>query len=235
MAVAGKRSSGSMLRLCLLAAAACVALRLPSVLFVGPPQDGSGRRALLGGALLTGVAQGSAVHAEEGRIATFNVEIEEGKTEQVRVRLHPEWAPRGVKRFEQMVRLDEYEDSVVYHVDDGFAHFGLPAETGTLRPPAIKDDIVRTGNKRGTLTFTQMGSGTRTSQLFFNTEDNTHLDSKGFAPIGEVLGNGMDVVDRLYSGYGKQPSVESILMQGNKYLKEDFPNLSKIKSVEVSA
>mmetsp|Transcript_136376 Transcript_136376/g.291238 ORF Transcript_136376/g.291238 Transcript_136376/m.291238 type:complete len:235 (+) Transcript_136376:71-775(+) len=230
---AGKRSNGSILRLCLLAAVACVAWQLPSLLFVGPPQDVSGRRALLGAALFTGVAQGAAVHAEEGPIATFNVEIE-GKPEQVKVRLHPEWAPRGVNRFQQMVRLNEYEDSAVYHVDDGFAHFGLPTEPGTLRPPAIKDDLVRTGNKRGTLTFTQSGSGTRIAQLFFNTADNSHLDSRGFAPIGEVLDDGMDVVDRFYRGYGNQPKVETILQQGNKYLEEEYPKLSKIKSVEVA-
>lgn len=233
MPAAGRRSSGSILRLCLLAAAACVALRLPSLLFVVAPQDASGRRALLGAALSTSVAQGTAAHADEGDIATFHVEID-GQTEKVKVKLHPEWAPKGVNRFKQMVRLNEYEDSAVYHVDEGFAHFGLPSQTGTLRPPAIKDDLVRTGNKRGTLTFTQSGSGTRIAQLFFNTADNTHLDSKGFAPIGEVLDDGMDVVDRFYNGYGKQPKVENILQEGNSYLEEEFPKLSKIKSVEVA-
>merc|ERR1719433_1087199 len=131
--------------------------------------------------------------------------------------------------------MNEWQDSAVYHVGDGFAHFGLPSQPGTLRPDKIKDDLVRASNKRGTVTFTQTGCDSRIAQIFFNTDDNSHLDSRGFAPIGEVIDGDMDVVDRFYSGYGTRPSVKQIVQEGNKYLDEEFPKLSKVKSVEVVA
>merc|ERR1719436_1167553 len=130
-------------------------------------------------------------------VATFKVQLEgdDGGEGEVKVRLHPEWAPRGVRRFKELVRMGELEDAAVFHVKDTTAHFGLPAKP-SLTPDHIKQDKVRVANRRGTLTFSQNEHGSRVNQLFFNTADNDHvLDRKGYAPIGEVL-EGMDVVDR---------------------------------------
>ncbi|MDQ6809706.1 MAG: peptidylprolyl isomerase [Verrucomicrobiota bacterium] len=47
------------------------------------------------------------------------------------------------------------------------------------------------------------GPDARTTQLFINLGDHSKLDAQGFAPIGRVV-EGMEVVDKLYSGYGEE-------------------------------
>jgi len=201
------------------------------------------RRSLLAGlgaSLFGGVAADPAkawsFPGQKDLVATFKVDLggEQGGGGEVKVRLHPEWAPRGVKRFKELVRMGEFEDAAVFHVSKGAAHFGLPAEP-TLTPDHIKDDLVRTSNRRGTLTFSQDTQNGRVNQLFFNTKDNDGiLDRKGYAPIGEVV-EGMDIVDSFYGGYGTRPSRYDIKQQGNDYLDEQFPKLSKIMAVEIPA
>jgi len=59
----------------------------------------------------------------------------------------------------------------------------------------------------------------------------------GFSPFAKVVGDGMTVVDKLYSGYGEGapggsgPDQSRIQSEGNKYLKKQFPNMSYVKSV----
>ena len=62
------------------------------------------------------------------------------------------------------------------------------------------------------------------------------MDKQGFAPIAEVV-SGMDIVDKLYAGYGegapqgKGPDQGMIQNQGNVYLEEKFPMLSYFRKV----
>jgi hypothetical protein len=57
--------------------------------------------------------------------------------------------------------------------------------------------------------------------------------------ISGVVVEGMDVVDRLYKGYGegaprgKGPSQQKIQTLGNSYLEEFFPKLSYIVNAQV--
>jgi len=159
----------------------------------------------------------------------------------VTVRLDPDWAPIGVKHFKGLVETGDFENSAVHNVVPGkLAKFGLPAEPLPDYTP-IKDDIRRAKNKRGTLVFWPedgkiddvLGYG-RTNQLAFNLQDSDTLDRKDIQPIGEVMGNGMEVIDQVYSGYGGKPVFDELKRKGNKYLDDEFPKLTKIKSVTIS-
>lgn len=151
------------------------------------------------------------------------------------VKIHPEWSPIGAAQFKKLVEQGWYDDAGVFRVVPGFvAQFGLPAKPQP-KLPAIKDDPVQVSNKRGYLVFATAGPNTRTSQLFINYKDNGFLDRQGFSPFGEVLGDGMAVVEKFYSGYGEKPNQGAITSQGNEYLDKQFPKLTKIKKITVQA
>jgi peptidyl-prolyl cis-trans isomerase A (cyclophilin A) len=97
---------------------------------------------------------------------------------------------------------------------------------------------VRQKNRKGTLTFAASGPASRTTQVFVNMRDNLSLDAQGFAPFGRVV-TGMDVLDRLYGGYGDMPPRGSgpdgaeLERQGNDYLDNHFPRLDFIKKAMI--
>jgi cyclophilin family peptidyl-prolyl cis-trans isomerase len=203
------------------------------------------RRGFVAGVLVAGVAS-SEQDAEAmpfsqdeapREYATLKVDLEgeQGGSKEVKIRLRPDWAPRGVKRFKQLVDIGEFKDAAFFHVDDNIATFGLPAEGSSLRPVAIKDDRVRASNKRGRVSFVARGEHSRVNELFINRDDNEVLDRRGLSPIGEVVEGDMDVVDQLFSGYQNRPDRSAILKDGNDYLDKEFPKLSKIKSVDIES
>ena len=106
------------------------------------------------------------------------------------------------------------------------------------RGRAISDDPIKGSNTRGTITFATAGPNTRTTQLFINFGDNLNLDGMGFSPFGKVA-EGMDVVDKINGEYGEGapngpgPDQGRVQMEGNTYLKKDFPNLDYIKSAAI--
>jgi peptidyl-prolyl cis-trans isomerase A (cyclophilin A) len=109
------------------------------------------------------------------------------------------------------------------------------------RPAQIKDDPKgKQSNLRGKIVFATAGPNTRTTQLFINFKDNTNLDAMGFTPFGEVSGSGMDVVDKIYSGYGegaprgRGPEQGRLQSEGNAYLMKDFPKLDYIKTATIA-
>jgi cyclophilin family peptidyl-prolyl cis-trans isomerase len=149
-----------------------------------------------------------------------------------------EWAPQGVDRFFNLVAARFFDDSRFFRVVAGFiAQFGLPGDpavSAKWKQRTIPDDPVRQRNTRGTIAYAMTGPGTRSSQLFINLADNARLDAQGFAPIGRVT-SGMEVVDRLYSGYGEGAGggmrggkQGKILAGGNAWLDASFPKLDRL-------
>ncbi len=153
-----------------------------------------------------------------------------------------DWAPLGVDRFYNLVKVGYFEDIAFFRVLDGFvAQFGVhgdPKISSIWRDSIILDDSVIESNQRGYITYAMAGPDTRTTQLFINLGNNNQLDSMNFAPFGRVV-EGLQVVDSLYSGYGEGapqgggPSQGSIQQQGNEYLRRDFPELDYIERAEL--
>ncbi len=146
------------------------------------------------------------------------------------------WAPVGADRFHELVSNGFYDDCRFFRVVPGFmVQFGIngdPAIQKEWREALIKDDKVTQSNKRGYITFATSGPNSRTSQVFINFDDNSFLDSKGFAPFGKVV-EGLDVLDKINSESGEEPDQGSIQSRGNAYLNKAFPKLDYIKKATI--
>jgi cyclophilin family peptidyl-prolyl cis-trans isomerase len=169
--------------------------------------------------------------------AIFRVAVEGGE-ETFTVRVHPEWAPIGAARFEEMVDKKVLEDARFFRVvEDFIVQFGIPGdpkEANAWSKKNIMDDPVKGSNTPGTVTFATAGPNTRTTQLFINYGNNKFLDSQGFAPFAKVVGDGMQVVKRIEKKYKEKPNQGFIQTEGNLYLKKNFPDLSYVISVTKS-
>ncbi len=143
------------------------------------------------------------------------------------------WAPKGADRFYNLVKLGFFQDIAFFRAIDNFVvQFGIhgePAVSAGWNQAPIEDElIVRQSNTTGTLTFARSTPDSRTTQLFINLADNTHLDTQGYTPIGEVI-EGMEAVRAIFTGYDDAPKPSRIQSEGNAYLKNAFPSLTYIK------
>lgn len=167
----------------------------------------------------------------------FRVRFETGKGDFV-VEAHRAWAPHGVDRLYNLVRAGFFDDSRFFRVRAGFiAQFGIPGEPSVAarwQNQTMPDDPVRQSNTRGFVSYAMTGPDARTTQLFINLADNSRLDKEGFAPVGRVV-RGMEVLDRLYAGYGEDAGggmrggkQGKIFAGGNAYLDREFPLLDRL-------
>lgn len=148
------------------------------------------------------------------------------------------WAPHGVDRFHELVRKRYFDQGRFFRVIAGFiAQFGVHRDFNvheTWRQFFIVDDPRKEKNMRGTLAFAQSGPNTRATEIFINLADNPMLDEQGFVPFARVV-DGMEVVDKFYSGYGEMRPVGKEIDPGrveeeaNEYLVPRFPKLDYIK------
>lgn len=148
------------------------------------------------------------------------------------------FAPRGADRFYHLMETGFFDDSRFYRVISGrFVQFGIPGDPavgGVWRNERFPDDPVRASNVRGTFAYAMPGVDGRTTQIYINTGDQSRQDKDGFAPFGKVV-EGMEVVDRLYSGYGENSGggirlgrQGRLFEEGNTYLDKNFPLLDKL-------
>jgi len=162
------------------------------------------------------------------------------------IEVHRDWAPNGADRFYNLVKNGYYDGVRFFRVIPNFmVQFGIsgePALNTVWQEARIPRDPVKQSNTRGYVTYAmrggQQGPDTRTVQVFINFGDNSPLDKDGFAPFGRVT-SGMNVVDKIYSGYGEGapsgngPDQGRLQSQGNAYLAKDFPKLDFIKKATI--
>lgn len=148
------------------------------------------------------------------------------------------WAPHGVDRFHELVRMRYFDEGRFFRVLKGFiAQFGVHRDFSIhekWRQFFIVDDPPKEKNLRGTLAFAQSGPATRATEIFVNLADNAVLDTQGFVPFGKIV-EGVEVIDKIYSGYGEMRPEGKDLDPGrvegetNEYLVQRFPKMDYIK------
>ena len=196
---------------------------------------------IVSGMLLVALALGSSVLAGKDELmnpgklnaeapATYDVKFETSKGNFV-VKVTRELSPIGADRFYNLVKNGFYDDVRFFRVVPNFVvQFGMNGDPGVgkvWQEARIKDDPVKGSNTKGTITFATSGPNSRTTQVFINLKDNARLDGMGFSSFGTVT-EGMDVVEKLHSGYGESPQQGQITAQGNAYLDKQFPQLDKV-------
>jgi peptidyl-prolyl cis-trans isomerase A (cyclophilin A) len=154
------------------------------------------------------------------------------------VEAHHDWAPHGVDRFHELVRMRYFDQGRFFRVVPGFiAQFGVHRDFNVhevWRQLFIVDDPPQQKNLRGTLAFAQSGPNTRATEIFINLVDNPMLDEQKFVPFAKVV-DGMNLVDKFYSGYGEMRPIGKDIDPGrveeeaNEYLVPRFPKLDYIK------
>jgi peptidyl-prolyl cis-trans isomerase A (cyclophilin A) len=159
------------------------------------------------------------------------------------IEAHRAWAPHGTMRFHELVTSMYFDDSRFFRVVAGkWAQFGIagnPKIAQAWRLRTIPDDVVRQSNVLGFVGFSNTAPNTRSTQIYINLGDNSRNDAEaGFAPFGKIV-EGLDVVQKLYSGYGENSGggmranlqahqQEPIFVEGNPYLDREFPKLDKL-------
>jgi peptidyl-prolyl cis-trans isomerase A (cyclophilin A) len=156
------------------------------------------------------------------------------------IEAHRDWSPHGADRFYELVRTKYYDDSRFFRVVPGrWVQFGIngnPTVAQQQRRITIPDDTLKQHNTPGFVAFSNTGPDTRSTQVYINLGDNTARNDieAGFAPFGQVV-DGMDVVGKLYCGYGEHSGggmraghQDQIFEGGNAWLDREYPKLDKL-------
>ena len=149
------------------------------------------------------------------------------------------WAPNGVDRFYNLVKIGFFDDIALFRVAKGFVvQWGIhgdPKVSAVWSDANIQPDPPKQSNTRGMLTYAMAGSpDTRSTQLFINYGNNAGLDAQGFAPICKVA-EGMDVADSFNGEYGERLTEMQgeIQSKGNAYLAASWPRLDYVKTATI--
>lgn len=129
------------------------------------------------------------------------------------VELFDDEVPVTVDNFIEYIESGAYEDSILHRKADGFVIQGggyTWTVEDTFENIETRDPIANESgisNTRGTIAMARTSDpDSATSQWFINLRDNSEIldgertgDEAGYAVFGEVIGDGMDVVDILAS------------------------------------
>ncbi len=156
------------------------------------------------------------------------------------IEVHRAWSPHGADRFYDLVRDGYYNDSRFFRVVSGrWAQFGIsgnPRIAERWRHRVIPDDPLVEHNTMGFVAFANTGPNTRSTEVYIDTGDNSARNDQenGFAPFGKVV-EGMDTVEKLYSGYGEHSGggmraghQDAMFAGGNAYMDREFPKLDRL-------
>ena len=126
----------------------------------------------------------------------------------VQINLFDEETPETVENFLDYVNSGAYANTVIHRLEPGFvAQSGgfvyngmFPLDSVPTGTPVINEPTL--SNVRGTIAMAKLASSpdSATSQWFINLSDNSaNLDVQngGFTVFGQVLGNGMEVLDAI--------------------------------------
>ena len=148
------------------------------------------------------------------------------------IRTYTEWAPPYATRFWQLGRLQYMNGAPFYRVDRKNSSVGWVVQFGYSGQPSVDQcwDELQTlnttwsvkppGNVQGAVSFSMDAVKPSTAypnctsadycargfstNIFINYQNNSgRLDPPAFSPFGVVLPPGMDVVNKLYAGYGE--------------------------------
>ena len=169
-------------------------------------------------------------------IVKFETDIKSEVGGSIEVQIDPSDAPIGAARLRELVEDGFFDDGALFRVVPGFiAQFGIAADPMLNDGwEELKDEPRKLSNTEGTLCFASSGPNTRTTQLFFNTEDNSSkLDDKDFTPIGTIrdIEEGLEV---LRACKNPTPDDKSGIDQqeyetkGNDWLLEEYPEVNTI-------
>jgi peptidyl-prolyl cis-trans isomerase A (cyclophilin A) len=126
------------------------------------------------------------------------------------VNLYDQTTPRTVTNFLSYVNSGSYANSVVHRTQPNFVmqsggfryNNTFPPSSIEVGAPVINEPVY--SNRRGTIAMAKLGGNpnSATSQWFINVNNNaSNLDVQngGFTVFGEVIGDGMEVVDAITS------------------------------------
>ena len=151
------------------------------------------------------------------------------------VNLYDNATPETVANFLNYVNNGRYSNSIFHRSVTGFVVQGggftfdvaLPLNDIPTFPAVVNEPVY--ANVRGTIAMAKLGGNpdSATSQFFFNLGDNTeNLDNQngGFTVFGEVVGDGMDVVDAIAAlpRFGFAAPFETLPLRN--YTQTDFAN-----------
>lgn len=123
------------------------------------------------------------------------------------VNLYDNGTPKTVENFLTYVRAGAYTNTIVHRSVSGFVvqgggyKYDSPDKLSTVNQNAVVKNEPVYSNLRGTIAMAKGSAvNSATNQWFINTTNNaTKLDNNtgGFTVFGEVIGNGMVVVDAI--------------------------------------
>lgn len=154
--------------------------------------------------------------------------------------LYEDQTPLSVANFLDYVRSGGYADAVIHRSVPGFVIQGgayqvvdgliqdIPTNDPVRNEPGIP-------NTRGTIAMAKLAGDpdSATSSWFINLQDNPDLDAQngGFTVFGEVVGDGMDVVDAIaalpvfnlgFPGFGETPLIDFDPAEDEQVAIENF-------------